>query len=95
MNDYRDWNIRIEFSVPAGDTDGVLTDAMFEAALEHAPSEASGLLASADTAEGKVWIVFTLGNSSRGFADEIAKAMPARIRETVFSGDDACVTATS
>lgn len=92
--EYRDWKITLPFSVPAGDTEGVLTEALFEAALHHAPSQAAGLVASANTDEGKVWIVFTLVNSSRGLADEIAKSMRERVKETVFSGDDVCVSAT-
>jgi hypothetical protein len=73
--EYRDWTITLPFSVPTGDTDGVLTEALFDAALHHAPSEATGLVARANTDEGKVWIVFTLQNASRGFADEVAKEM--------------------
>lgn len=91
--DYRDWKITLPFSVPAGDAEGVMTEAIFDAALQHAPSAAAGLVASADTLQGKVWIVFTLVHSSRGLADEVAKSMRARIGETVFSLDDACVTA--
>jgi hypothetical protein len=51
------------------------------------------MAAGADTAEGKVWIVFTLIESSRGLADEISKSMRQRVGETVLSSDDACVTA--
>jgi hypothetical protein len=93
MSEYRDWNITLPFSVPAGDTDGVMTEALFNAALEHAPSDAAGLTARGDAAIGKVWIVFTLVNSSRGFADEVAAAMRKRVGDAVFSGDDACVSA--
>jgi hypothetical protein len=92
-DDYRDWTITLSFSVPAGDTEGVLTEAIYEAALQHAPSAAAGMVASADTVEGKVRVVFTLVNSSRGLADEVAKSMKKRVRETVFSGDDSYVTA--
>ncbi len=95
MSDYRDWKITLPFSVPSGDTEGVMTEAIFEAALHHAPSESAGLVAGADTDDGKVWIVFTLLNSSRGFADDVAKEMRERIQETVSSGDDASVAATS
>lgn len=91
--DLKDWTISLQFNVPAGDADGVLTEALFEAALQHAPSQAAGMAARADTAEGKVWIVFTLIDSSRGLADEISKSMRERVGETVLSSDDACVTA--
>ncbi|HEX8083399.1 MAG TPA: hypothetical protein VF529_03855 [Solirubrobacteraceae bacterium] len=93
-DDYRDWKITLPFTVPVGDTDGVLTEALFDAAVHHAPSEARGIVARADTSEGKVWIVFTLTNSSQGFAQDLAKQMRERVAETVFSGDDACVSAT-
>lgn len=56
--DLKDWTISLQFNVPAEDADGVLTEALFEAALQHAPSQAAGMAARADTAEGKVWIVF-------------------------------------
>jgi hypothetical protein len=92
--EYRDWNVVLTFNVPTGDTEGVMTDAIFDAAVEHAPSDATGLVASADTAKGKVWIVYTLANASGGFARDSASAMRSRIAETVFSGDEACVTAT-
>lgn len=89
----QDWKIMLPFSVPPGDTDGVLTEAIFDAGLYHAPSKAEGMVASADTDAGKVWLVFTLVDTSRDFADEIAQAMIEHVRETVFSGDDACVSA--
>ncbi len=93
MSEYRDWKITLPFSVPPGDTEGVMTEALFNAALEHAPSDAAGLTARADARAGKVWIVFTLLNASRGLADEVASAMRARVGDAVFSGDDACVSA--
>jgi hypothetical protein len=93
MSDYRDWTITLAFSVQPGDTEGTLTDAIFEAALVHAPSQAAGITARADSAQGKVWITFTLVNSSRGLADEIARSMQQRVRETVLSEDESCVTA--
>ena len=92
MTEYRDWNIQLTFNVPPGDTDGVMTDAILDAALEHGPSQAAGVVASASTHEGKVWIMFTLVDSSRGLADEVANAMRLRVLETVFSGDDASVS---
>lgn len=93
MTDDRDWNVTLTFKVPAGDTEGVLTEALFDAAVAHAPSDARGLVARADTVEGKVWIAFTLVGHSEDFAKDLATQMKRRIRETVFSGDDACVTA--
>jgi hypothetical protein len=93
MSDYRDWNITLVFSVQPGDTDGTMTEALFEAALTHAPSEATGMTARADTVAGRVWIVFTLVGASRGLADEIAQSMKQRIRETVLSEDESYVTA--
>lgn len=93
MSEYRDWKITLPFSVPPGDTDGVMTEALFNAALEHAPSDAAGIVARADAAIGKVWIVFTLVNSSRGLADEVAAEMRQRVGDAVLSGDDACVSA--
>lgn len=93
MSEYRDWKITLPFAVPAGDTDGVMTEALFEAALEHAPSQAAGMTARADAKLGKVWVVFTLVHSSRGLADEVASSMRQRVSDAVFSGDDACVSA--
>ena len=93
MNEYRDWKITLPFSVTPGDTEGMMTDALFNAALEHAPSQAAGLTARGDAVLGKVWIAFTLVNSSRGLADEVATAMRERVHETVLTGDDACVSA--
>src|SRR5690349_4900129 len=54
MSEYKDWKITLPFTVPAGDTDGVMTDALFNAALEHAPSDAAGLVARGDANLGKV-----------------------------------------
>lgn len=93
MTEYRDWTITLSFNVPAGDVEGVLTEVLFEAAVEHAPSDAAGLVARADAVEGKVWITFTLTHATHEFATDVAAEMKQRIRETVFSGDDACVTA--
>lgn len=93
MSEYRDWKITLAFAVRAGDTEGVMTEALFDAALEHAPSQAAGMTARADTRIGKVWIVFTLVNSSRGLADEVASSMRTRVAESVLAGDDACVSA--
>ena len=90
---YKDWTITLAFSVQPGDVEGTMTEAIFEAALEHATSEAEGMTARADTVEGKVWIVFTLANASRGFADEVATSLKERVRDTVVSGDESCVTA--
>jgi hypothetical protein len=93
MDDYRDWTITLSFNVPPGDVEGVMTEAILDAARHHAPAEATGMVASADTDEGKVRVVFTLVHSSRGLADEVVKSMKTRVAETVFSGDDACVSA--
>ena len=92
MNEYKDWTITLPFSVPTGDSEGVMTEAVFDAALEHAPSEAKGVTARADTDEGKVWITFTLVGTSEDLAKSIASEMRARVHEAVFSSDDACVT---
>jgi hypothetical protein len=93
MSEYKDWTITLAFSVQPGDLDGVMMEAIFEAALRHAPSGAAGMVASADTVEGKVWVTFTLENASRGLADEIAASMKQRVREAVLSEDEASVTA--
>lgn len=93
MSEYRDWKITLPFAVRPGDTEGVMTEALFDAALEHAPSQAVGITARADAKLGKVWIVFTLVNASRGLADEVAGAMRTRVAEAVLAGDDACVSA--
>jgi hypothetical protein len=93
MTEYRDWKITLPFSVPPGDDDGAFTEALFDAAVRHAPSGAAGMVARADTVEGKVWIVFTLVNSSRGLAEDIARSMRKRVGESVLSGDEACVSA--
>ncbi|HZV74188.1 MAG TPA: hypothetical protein VFF79_10780 [Conexibacter sp.] len=90
-NDYKDWTITLAFSVKPGDVEGTMTEAIFEAALEHAPSGADGMTARADTVQGKVWIVFTLVNASRGFADEVAASMKKRVRDAVVTGDESCV----
>jgi hypothetical protein len=93
MSEYRDWKITLPFSVPAGDADGVMTEALFNAALDHAPSDAVGLTARGDVVLGKVWIVLTLVNSSRGLADEVASAMLSRVGGAVLFGEDACISA--
>jgi hypothetical protein len=93
MSEYRDWRITLPFTVTVGDNEGVMTEALFNAALEHASSAATGMTARADTKAGKVWITFTLLNSSRGLADEMAKSMRQRVADTVLSGDEACVSA--
>jgi hypothetical protein len=93
MNGYRDWMISLPFSVPAGDTDGVLTEALFDAALELAPTAARGMTARGDTIDGKVWITFTLVDTSQALANEIASEMRQRIREAVLTDEDACVSA--
>lgn len=92
-DEYRDFKITLPFSVPPGDEEGVFTEALFEAALELAPSDAAGTVARADTNEGKVWIVFTLVGASEDFAKDTAKEMQQRVGEAVLSGDDACITA--
>jgi hypothetical protein len=91
--EYRDWQITLAFKVHPGDIEGTLTEALFDAALEHAPSEAVGMVARADTDDGMVWIVFTLPNASRDFADSVAGEMSEMVREAVVSDGDACVTA--
>lgn len=93
MTEFRDWQITLPFSVPAGDTEGVLLDALFEAALEHAPPEAHGMTARADTREGKVWIVFTLVGRSEDLARSIASEMRSRIGDAVLVGDEVCISA--
>ena len=93
MTEFRDWTITLPFSVPRSDTEGVLTEALFEAALEHAPSDAQGMTARADTREGKVWIVFTLPSRSEDLAKSIAAEMRERVGDAVLSGDDACIAA--
>ncbi len=93
MSEYRDWKITLPFAVRAGDTSGAMTEALFDAALEHAPSEAAGLTVRADASLGRVWIVFTLVNASRGLADEVASSMLKRVADSVLAGDDACVSA--
>lgn len=93
MSDFRDWQITLPFSVPVGDVDGVLTEALLDAALEHAPAQAAGMVARADTHEGRVWITFTLVDTSKDLADSISAEMLQRVRDAVLSGDDACVSA--
>jgi hypothetical protein len=93
MSEYRDWTVTLAFSVQPGDVEGKMTEAIFEAALEHAPSQAAGMTARADTVEGKVWIVFTLVNASHGLAEEIAASMKQRVRETVLTEEDSRITA--
>jgi len=93
MTEFQDWTITLTFNVPPGDTAGDLTEALFEAAVQHSPRDAAGITARADTTDGKVWITFTLVNASKELATRIAKDMKPRIAETVFSDEDACVTA--
>jgi len=92
-DEYKDWTITLPFSVPAGDTEGVMTEAIFDAAVDLAPTQARGLTARADSEMGKVWITFTLIGSSEPLANSIAKQMRERVHEAVFSSEDACVTA--
>lgn len=91
--EFRDWTITLPFTVPVGDTEGVLTDALFEAALDRAPTDAGGMTARADTVKGKVWVVFTLSDASENFARDVAREMRLGVQEAVLSGDDACVAA--
>lgn len=93
MGEFRDWKITLPFSVPPGDFGGLITEALFEAAQSHAPAEAAGLVVSANAVDGKATVIFTLISSSRELADEIGQEMSQRIREAVFSGDDAYVSA--
>lgn len=93
MTESHDWTITLPFSVPVGDSEGVLTEALFEAALEHAPSDAYGMTARADTCEGKVWTVFTLAGRSADLAKSIAAEMRDRVGDAVLSGDEACISA--
>lgn len=99
MTEYRDWDISIAFTVSPGDVEGIVTEALFEAAVEHLPTDAEGLVVRADAVKGKVWIVFTLVNSSRQLAGSVASQMRDRICDTALSGDAAlssdaaCITA--
>ncbi len=94
MSDFRDWQITLPFDVPTRDFEGTFTEAVFEAALQHAPAAAAGLTARADTAIGKVWIVFTLLDTSEDLARDIAVEMHARVAEGVVSAaDDVCIIA--
>lgn len=92
MSEYQDWRITLPFSVPVGDTEGMMTETLFNAALEHAPSDAAGLTARGDAEAGRVWIVFTLVNSSRGLADEVAGSMRTRVHEAVLADEGTCVS---
>lgn len=92
-DEFSDWTITLPFTVPPGDEDGAFTEALFEAAVDHAPPDSAGMTARADTAEGKVWITFTMLNRSEGLAKEIADSMRQRVEDAVLSGDDACVSA--
>lgn len=91
--EYRDWTITLPFTVPNGDVDGVFTEALFDAAIEHVAPDTAGMTARADTSQGKVWIIFTLLNRSKDLAKDIAATMRQRIGEAVLSGDEACITA--
>jgi len=94
MSEYKDWKITLEYNVPPNDTEGVFTEALFDAADGHAPSAAEGLGARADTVAGKVWVVFTLVDTSPELADEITSEMSERILEAVkVSRGEACVSA--
>jgi hypothetical protein len=97
MNDYKDWKITLTFKVPPGDVEGVHTEAFFDAALEQAPADAEGVVASANSEEGVVRVVFTLVDSSKELAESIAAQMRGRLREavaeTIAADDEACVTA--
>lgn len=92
-SEYRDWTITLTFDVAPGDTEGVMTEAVFEAALAAAPSEAAGMVARANTREGKVWITFTLVQASSELAHEIADSMPALVREAMLAETESCVSA--
>ncbi len=95
MSEFKDWTITLPFSVPRGDTEGVMTEAVFDAAVEHAPSSAQGITARADTDQGKVWITFTLPETSHELATSIATEMRERVARAVVSADDATVSAVS
>jgi hypothetical protein len=91
-DDFREWNISLTFGVPPGDVEGVMAEAFLEAAAEHVPEDASDLVVRADTVAGKVWVTFSIV-SSRELADGVAQDMRERVRETVVSGDETCVSA--
>jgi hypothetical protein len=93
MTEFRDWQITLPFSVPAGDVEGKLTEALFDAAVELAPAAARGITARGDTAEGKIFITFALVDTSGELATSMAKEMRQRIREAVLSDEDVCVSA--
>jgi len=94
MTSYKDINVTLGFNVPPGDSEGTFTEALFDAALEHAPVDSSGFVARADTDEGKVWITFTLSEvPSREYANDIGMQMRERVKDAVLSNDDACVLA--
>lgn len=81
------WRVTIPFSVPNGDLEGDLTELLFDAALCIAPEGALGMAARADTAEGKVWIVFTLDNVTGWNAKQIAREVRERVSADVLGGD--------
>jgi hypothetical protein len=91
MTEFRDWQITLPFDVPVGDVEGVLTEALFEAAVRHAPGAAVDMTARADAEDGKVWVVFTLVDSSGELARDVAARMQGRISESVLSIHEADV----
>lgn len=93
MSEYRDWRITLPFAVAPGDAEGAMTEVIFNAALELAPTDAAGMTARADTEAGKVWITFTLPESSADLANEVANEMLRRVKDAVLSGEDVCVSA--
>ena len=93
MSELRDWTITVPFSVPTGDEDGNFTEALLDAAVTLAPDNACGIVARADTEQGKVWIVLTVTDTTKAAARDAGRALRERVTLAVLSGEEVCITA--
>jgi hypothetical protein len=92
MTEYKDWQVTLSFRVPAGDEDGAWTTALFEAALKFASASIAGMTARADTELGRVWLAFSVVDTTEELALEIARGLEERVLAEVLSGDGISVT---
>jgi len=86
----RDRQIVLPLRVPAGDVEGAFTEVLLDAAVEHAPAWAEGVVASGNSRTGEVRIVLTFVDCPQALARGWATELLERVREHVnITSDDA------
>lgn len=81
MSEFKDWQVTLPFSVPTGDLEGEYTEELLDAAIEQAPSCATGFVAGANTDTGEVWITLVLESCSK----DLARSMSIEMHERVLA----------